>query len=127
VELLAVMLIAAILTTIALPAYSSYIARSKLRLAQNDLVALSLNLENYYQQQLSYPGATTTTVQTQTALPGWAPAQSADFSYQIQSATASSYTLKAVGTGHGVSGYQITLDSSNARQVTAPGGAVSTW
>lgn len=127
IELIASMLIVAILTLIALPAYSGYIARSKLRAAQNDLIALSLNLENYYQQQLTYPSATTSTAQTQTTLPGWAPAQAADFSFQIQSASASAYSLKATGTGNGVSGYAITLDSGNTRQLTTPSGAVSAW
>ena len=127
IELIASMLIIAILTLLALPAYSGYIARSKLRAAQNDLIALSLNVENYYQQQLTYPSTTAGTTQTQTALPGWAPAQAANFSFQIQSASASTYSLKATGTGAGVSGYAITLDSGNTRQLTNPAGAVSTW
>ena len=127
IELIASMLIVAILTMLALPAYNSYLARSKLRAAHNDLVALSLNLENYYQQQLTYPAATASTAQTQTTLPGWAPAQAANFSFQILSASASTYSLKATGTGNGVSGYAITLDSSNTRQLTTPSGAVSTW
>jgi len=127
IELIASMLIVAILTLLALPAYSGYIARSKLRAAQNDLIALSLNLENYYQQQLTYPSATAGTAQTQTTLPGWAPAQATDFSFQIQSASTSAYSLKATGTGNGVSGYAITLDSGNTRQLTSPSGAVSAW
>ena len=127
IELIAALLITAILTMIALPAYSSYLARSKLRAAQNDLIALSLNLENYYQQQLTYPAATAGTAQTQTTLPGWAPSQGANFSFQIQSASASTYSLKATGTGNGVSGYAITLDSGNTRQLTNPSGAVSSW
>lgn len=127
IELIASMLIASVLSMIAMPAYSGYLARSKLRAAQSDLIALSLNVENYYQQQLSYPSATAGTTQTQTTLPGWAPAQAANFSFQIQSASASTYSLKAIGTGNGVSGYTITLDSSNTRQLTNPAGAVSSW
>lgn len=127
IELIVAMLITAVLTVIALPAYSGYVTRSKLRGAQSDLVALSLNLENYYQQQLGYPATTTTTAQTRTALPGWAPAQSSDFSFQIQSSSGTAYTIKATGTGAGVSGYAITLDSTNTRQLTSPGGSVSSW
>lgn len=127
IELLIAMVICGILAAIALPAYSAYVSRSKLRGAQNDLVSLALNMENYYQQQLTYPPANTTTAATQTALPGWAPSQGASFGYQIQASTASSYTIKATGSGNGLSGYVLTLDSSNNRQQTAPGGTVSTW
>jgi type IV pilus assembly protein PilE len=127
IELLIAMVISAILAAIALPTYASYVSRSKLRTAQNDLVSLALNMENYYQQQLTYPPATSTTAATQTALPGWSPAQGASFSYQIQASSSSSYTVKATGSGAGVSGYILTLDSSNTRQQTMPGGTVSTW
>ena len=127
IELLVALVISAILATIALPSYSAYVSRSKLRTAQNDLVSLALNMENYYQQQLTYPPANTTTAATQTSLPGWAPAQGSNFTYQILSSSSSGYTLKATGSGAGVSGYQLTLDSSNTRQQTAPSGTVSTW
>lgn len=127
IELLVALVISAILATIALPTYTRYVTRSKLRTAQNDLVSLALNMENYYQQQLTYPPANTTTAATQTSLPGWSPAQGANFSYQILASSSSSYTLKATGSGAGVSGYLLTLDSSNSRQQTTPAGTVSTW
>jgi type IV pilus assembly protein PilE len=127
IELLITLVIIAILATIALPSYTAYITRSKVRTAQNDLVSLALNMENYYQQQLTYPPSNTTTAATQTSLPGWAPAQGSNFTYQIQASTASSYTLKATGSGTMLSGYVLTLDSGNTRQQTAPDGTVTTW
>ena len=54
-ELMVVVAIIAILAAIALPAYSRYVLRSKIRLAQSDLLALSANVENFRQRTLSYP------------------------------------------------------------------------
>lgn len=127
VELLVALLISAMLAAIALPSYRAYVLRSKLRSAQSDLVAMALNMENHYQQQLTYPAATTDTAATQALLPGWAPSQRADFGYRILASTASSYTLQASGAGSGPAGYLLTLDSRNNRQQTGPDGAVSAW
>jgi len=138
IELMIAMAIIAILSVIAIPAYTSYVAKSKSRTAQSDLVALSLNMENYYQQQLDYPANSTTTLLTQQRLINacgatpsstntaytWVPAQSADFKYTIGSsngcgASTDVYTLTATATSSSLSGCVITLSSANARTATS--------
>ncbi|NKF21173.1 type IV pilin protein [Solimonas marina] len=127
IELLVTVIIVAILAAIALPAYGAYITRSQVRAAEADLVALSLNLENYYQQQLSYPSATSTTAQTEALFSGWYPAEGDNFTYTVQSSSDSAYVVAATGTGSRVAGYVITLGQDNTRTVTPPSGSSSTW
>lgn len=119
IELLVTVAIVAILAAIALPSYESYIRKQKIRLAQGDLVALSLALENFFQQQLSYPTATTTTSATKTALPSWNPAsKSSDFTFTIASSSASAYALNAVGAGGKLAECTVALTSANARTLS---------
>ncbi|NKF21179.1 type IV pilin protein [Solimonas marina] len=125
IELIVTVVIVAILAAIAIPSYSAYITRSQIRAAEADLVALSLNLENYYQQQLSYPAVTTTTAQTEALFKGWYPAAST-FSYVIAASDATGYTLKASGSGR-TSGYVLTLNDGNDRVLTHPSGTTETW
>ena len=125
IEAMVTVAIIAILAAVALPSYETYIIKQKIKAAQADLVGLSLNMENYYQQQLSYPAATTTTAATQTLLPGWSPAMSSDFNYLIQASATSSYTLQAVGTGTRVAGCTVALTSANARSLSNCYGSTS--
>ncbi|WP_305729475.1 type IV pilin protein [Pseudomonas gingeri] len=130
IELMISVAIVAILAAIALPAYNSYITKSNLKSAEADLVALSLNLENYYQKQLVYPVSTASGVtQIQCVLlgspspctsptSGWQPSQASNFSYSI-SATATTYTVTATGTGASVSGCTLTLDQGNNRSLAS--------
>src|SRR5450830_478854 len=130
IELMITVAIVAILAAIALPAYNSYVTKSNLKSAEADLVALSLNLENYYQKQLVYPVSTASGVtQIQCVLfgnptpctsptSGWQPSQSSNFSYSISS-TATTYTVTATGTGTTVSGCILTLDQGNNRGISS--------
>lgn len=77
VELMVVVAIIAILVGIAYPAYSNYVIRSKLRVAQADLVALAANAENYRQRTLWYPEAGPNADPT-TVFNGWQPAADED-------------------------------------------------
>lgn len=101
IELLIVMVIVGILTVFALPAYQSYVARSRVKSAQADLAALSLSMENAYQRTLTYTsvasGAVTTTAAVASAVNNvWNPSQSAYFTYSM-TVSATSYTLVATG------------------------------
>lgn len=130
IELMITVAIVAILAAIALPAYNSYVIKSNLKSAEADLVALSLNLENYYQKQLVYPVSTASGVTpiqcvllgspTPCTSPtsGWQPSQTTNFSYSVSS-TATTYTVTATGTGATVSGCVITLDQSNNRSIAS--------
>ncbi|NWB83327.1 type IV pilin protein [Pseudomonas gingeri] len=130
IEMMITVAIVAILAAIALPAYNSYITKSNLKSAEADLVALSLNLENYYQKQLVYPASSASGVtQIQCVLlggpltctsptSGWLPSQTSNFSYSFSS-TATTYTVTATGTGATVSGCVLTLDQSNNRNISS--------
>lgn len=127
IEVMIVVAIVGILASIALPSYASYIKKSKVRTAQVDLVAAVLNMENYYQQQLTYPSATTTTAATKSAFPGWSPAQADDFKYIISSVSGLTYTLQAIGTSSALANCTISITSTNTRSLTTGCGGTTSW
>ena len=55
IELMITVAIVAILAAIALPSYSDYVTKSKMRTAQSDMVALAAAFDNYRQRTLAYP------------------------------------------------------------------------
>lgn len=119
IEVMITLAIVAILTSIALPSYTSYVQKQKIRSAQTDLAALVLQMENFYQQQLAYPAVTTDTASTQTKFSGWVPAQTT-FTYVIQTVSGSTYTLKATGSGN-LSSCVLTITDANVRAATSCG------
>jgi type IV pilus assembly protein PilE len=127
VEIMVVVAIIGILAAIALPSYASYTKKQKVRAAQADVVALVLNMENRYQQQLSYPAVTDTTEATKAAFTGWAPAQAADFKYIIQAASGLTYTLQAIGTSTSFSNCTIAITNDNTRTLTTGCGGTTAW
>lgn len=110
IELMVVVVVIGILAMITLPAYQNYIKRSQARVAGADLVALSAAMENRFQRQLNYTGATTSNVNWQQA--------SANFTISIDSLTDSAYTLTATGTGT-MADCTLTLTQAGVRAVTA--------
>ena len=83
IELMVVIAIVAILVTIAYPAYDNYVLRSKVRVAQQDLVALAAHLENQRQRTLWYPVADGAAASVAT---GWQPSSDAsEFSFTVKS------------------------------------------
>lgn len=104
IEVMVVLAIIGILTSIALPGYQQYIRQSKAKSAAADLVALSLVLENRFQKQLSYPvyaanSAIAAKIADRTTsmaadLGAWTPSQADDFDYSITS-DANAYTVTA--------------------------------
>lgn len=127
IEIMIVVAIIGILAAIALPSYASYIKKQKVRAAQADMVALVMNMENRYQQQLSYPAVTTTTALTAALFSGWAPAQASDFKYIISAVSGVSYTLQAIGTSSTLTTCTIQIDQANARSLTSGCGGTTAW
>ena len=115
IELMVVVAIIAILAAIALPAYGNYVLRSKIRVAQADLLALSANVENHRQRTLLYPAnAVASTAALRATFSGWSPASDASdftFAYSPQNG----YTLTASGTGGRLQGCTLRLTAGNTR------------
>jgi type IV pilus assembly protein PilE len=83
IELMVVIAIVAILAAIAWPSYANYVLRSKVRVAQQDLLALGAHLENQRQRTLWYPVAEGA---AGTVVPGWQPAsEPTDFAFAVKS------------------------------------------
>lgn len=104
-ELMVVLAIVAILSSIALPSYKNYVKKSRSRAATADLIALAVAVENIFQRSLTYP-ASLYEVTT------WEPSQAEFFSYSYS--TDNIYTLKATGKNI-MSGCELTLTHDNTR------------
>ena len=121
IELLIAVAIIGILGAIAVPSYSAYISKAKIRTAQADLVALSLNLENQYRRVLAYPASDfADTAAIQTAYNKWSPAsEGSDVSFSSSDSSVSAYTLKATGaSGSKISGCVIQLTSTGTQSIS---------
>lgn len=112
IELMIVVAVVAIMSAIALPAYSKYIVRAKLTEAFNALSAYSLSLGQYYQDNRTYVGGCTAN-----------PPTSSNFSYAC-TLNANTYTLTATGSTVATTGFVFTLTESGSRATT---GAPSGW
>lgn len=122
IELMIVVAIVAILATVIIPSYSSYIKRGKVSEATSSLAGLRVTMEQYYQDNRTYItaagtcGISATLVATQ------------NFSYtcggafnNTNGATATAYVISAVGLGS-LAGIGYTIDQQNAKtsNMTAP-------
>ncbi len=115
VELMVVVAIAAILYSVALPAYTGYIVRSKIPDATSRLSQLQGRMEGYFLDNRSYVGAPACTLDTDT---------SKYFKFSCQSVSIDKYVLQAVGVG-AMDGFTYTL--SNTYQKTTTTTAPTGW
>ena len=128
IELMIVVAIVGILSSIAFPTYANHMKKSRIKLASVDLAMLRLRFEGYLQSKFEHSdfvAADTSAVKT--LLRGWSASQDAFFNYSVTS-TAADYTLTATGSGS-MSGCKLSLSSTNARTIsggTACGG-VTSW
>ncbi|MBT9455034.1 MAG: prepilin-type N-terminal cleavage/methylation domain-containing protein [Burkholderiaceae bacterium] len=123
VELMIALVVAGVLATVALPAYSGFINKSRARDAGADLAALALNMENTFQLQLAYPVNAANTVASTSTFTAWSPTQASHFNYTLVS-TANSYTLTATGKAS-LAGCVMTLNQANARSASSSCGFTS--
>jgi len=116
-----VVAIVAILVAIAVPAYGSYVQRTKIRMAQGDLLALTVKFEHYRQRTLAYPDATAQA----DVIADWLP-EDGDFHFEADSADAAGYqiTATALESLGSAEGCKLTIDSDGDKTSDCPG---ATW
>ena len=109
IELMVVVVIVAILATIALPAYTDYIVRDKIPDATSRLAVLQVQMEQYFQDNRTYVGA---------------PAYVSDstsskyFDFSCASVNAAAFVLQAAGKDT-MAGFAYTVDQSGAKATSA--------
>jgi|WetSurSiteA1Bulk_404760.scaffolds.fasta_scaffold93363_2 type IV pilus assembly protein PilE len=116
IELMIVVVIVAILASIALPSYESYVRRAKLREATASLADMRIKMEQYYQDNRNYGPAGGNCV----------PVVSADnFSITCavgaggdQTFVATASSLAGRGLGSGAGEYAYTINETNTRVTT---------
>ncbi|MEY4978342.1 MAG: hypothetical protein RLZZ352_612 [Pseudomonadota bacterium] len=114
IEMMIVVAIIAILSTIAVPAYTDYIIRSKLTQAHAALANCQNLLEQRFQDTRSYNGAA-------------CPATD-DFAAPVITVTATGYSITISGkTGGQVASFSYTVDNFNARSSAVASGGPSGW
>lgn len=127
IELMVTLAIVAILATVSVPSYFSFVKNSRIHGAQTDLVNMSVSMASYYQQKLAYPASTDSTDASKLKLKGWYPTQDKYFKYTIETNN-NTYVLKAVGiSNQSLNGYTLTLDNTNSRSGYTPKSAALAW
>ena len=100
IELMIVVAIVGILSSIAYSSYQSNVVKSRRQAAQGCLVELAQYMERFYTSNMSYASATLPTQQCQTDL-------SAHYTFDLAVQTASTYIVRATAEGA-----QLTVDES---------------
>lgn len=110
IELMVVITIIAILASLALPSYSDYVVRSKIPEATSGLANKRARMELYFDNNRTYVDSPECTSDSTT---------SKYFTFSCDGdATATAYTLQAVGTGT-MDGFTYTIDQSNAKATSS--------
>ena len=110
IEVMIVVVIVAILASIALPSYTDYITRSKIQEATATLLGHRVKMEQFFQDNRTYAGGPT-------------PAATTYFTYAVSGTSATAYIITAQGVGSMVA-WTMTIDQNNVRSTTA---APSGW
>src|SRR6516162_7340745 len=118
IELMITMVVLAILAAIAIPSYTDYTLRGKIPDATSNLQAMKTKMEQYYQDNRSYPTNGTPCV---TGAPGAGQIQLPATQYFTMSCTTAApyqtYTVTAAGNaGTDLEGATYSIDQSNARK-----------
>eukprot|EP01012_Entosiphon_sulcatum_P036223 TRINITY_DN46123_c0_g1_i1.p1 TRINITY_DN46123_c0_g1~~TRINITY_DN46123_c0_g1_i1.p1 ORF type:complete len:147 (+),score=15.72 TRINITY_DN46123_c0_g1_i1:3-443(+) len=116
VEVMIVVAIVAILTSIALPAYNDYLRRGRISEAVAALSAQRIRMEQFFQDNRTYVGACV----AGTAAPPIANTTTWSYSCPTANLTATAYKVIATGQQN-MSGFVYTLEQGDARSTTITG------
>jgi type IV pilus assembly protein PilE len=116
IEVMITIAIIEILTAIALPAYKNYVIRGKLVAGTNALANMRAQMEQYYQDNRTYATVSAPSIVTPCVANAVTAGNSNAFNVNCAAAsdvpTATTYTLRATGTGT-VAGAVYTIDQGN--------------
>jgi len=117
IEVMIVVAIIGILTAIVLPSYRDYVIRGKLVAGTNALANMRTQMEQYYQDNRTYATVSASTIVTPCVANAVVASNGTPFNVGCAAAadapTATTYTLRATGTGT-VAGAVYTIDQSNS-------------
>jgi type IV pilus assembly protein PilE len=111
VELMVVVAIVSILASIALPAYSYYVMKSRIPDATSNLASKRVQQEQFFQDNRTYVNGTGCAADS---------VASQFFDFSCVNVSATTYTLQAVGKGP-MAGFTYTVDETNAKASSLPG------
>jgi type IV pilus assembly protein PilE len=115
IELMIVVAIVAILTTIAYPNYRDYVIRGQLTDATTALAALRANMERYFQDNRTYaPAAGFPNPCTAPQVPFTA----GKFTIDCPAVTPTAFTARAVGAAGALAGFTFTVNEANTQVTT---------
>jgi type IV pilus assembly protein PilE len=120
IELMIALVVVAILTAIALPAYNSYVTRGKIPDATSGLAAKRVKMEQFFQDNRTYVGAPAGDLDQNTS-------KYFDFTAVpsgTDTRTTNTYTLYAIGK-NSMTGFQYSVDQSNSKSSTVTG--IANW
>ena len=122
-ELMIAIVIIGIISAIAIPNYSDYVTRSRIPEATAELSNLRVRMEQFFQDNRSYPtaGCAATADATHIAVP---PGDSFNFTCAT---TATTFTVTAAGKGK-MAGFTYTIDNFNGKTSAFTGtGSSAGW
>jgi type IV pilus assembly protein PilE len=113
VEIMIVVAMVAILSAIAVPAYTDYVTRGRIPDATSGLATRQVRLEQWFQDNRTYVGS-----DGNANLPCFADNSNRNFDFSCVNLTANTYTLRAVGKGS-MAGFTFSVDQANQRSTAA--------
>ena len=114
IELMIVVVVIAVLSAIAIPAYNDYVTRGKLADGISSLADGRVKMEQFFLDNKTYVG-------------GPVPAATTYFTYATSNLSNSTYTITATGKGS-LSAYSYTINESNVKASNTPwGNSTSCW
>ncbi len=120
IEVMVVVVIVAILASVALPSYRDYVTRSNIQEATSTLSTLRVRMEQCFQDNRSYVNCNCN-----------APGRNFDFSCAPGTLTPTTYTLQAIGRptggGQGMAGFNYSVDQANAQSSVVVAPADGNW
>ena len=122
VELMIVVVVASILATVGIPAYSDYAKRGKLVEGTSALSDGRVKMEQFFQDNRTYDPAG-----DHTTCPSTIPAATTNFTYSCSGLSATTYIVAANGTGS-LAGFSYSINQANTKSSATPwGNGATCW